>query len=679
MNITDARRPRSWATVALGTAAALALTGALTSPTVATPASAAEPNQLTNTAHLDFLLDTATPPDQQGHTTYRLAEEPELVLPWTYADARPGGTFERVGGGPFDPATGDWGQGAYNADDVSRAAVVYLRHWQQTGDDASRASAYELLRSLAYLQTAEGEHAGNVVLWMQPDGELNPSAEPVELPDPSDSDASYWLARTIWAFGEGYAAFAETDAEFAAFLGERLGLAREAVDRQALDRYGEFEVSDGMRVPAWLIVDGADATAEAVLGLSAYVEAAPGDDAARTTLARLAEGIAAMGAGDTDSWPYGAILPWAQSRSMWHAWGSQMPAALAEASVALGDAALLEPAITDSSGFTTTLLTAGGPDNGWFPTPSDRVQIAYGADSRVQSLLSVADASGSTGFAELAALQAAWFFGANRAGEPMYDPATGVTFDGIQPDGSINRNSGAESTIHGLLSMIALDAHPAVASRATTVTDVAELDGLRVVEAESATSTTGSVETPASAWTGESLYRGDVLVLDRGEAATFDIGTDDVARSIEPVAWLPEDARARSIWKSDGGPVGSLDGRGEPQGISPVPGVLLPRTLQLPVDGSASSLTASVKTGTVTLDALLVRPAISRLVFDGSGGATELVHSTSKSRHTAGVGFDGAASTVRVYDDRGELVSERALDGRGEVLLPPGGFAVITR
>ena len=61
---------------------------------------------LTNLAHLDFLLDEATPPaDVAGHTTYRLAEEPTLILPWTYADARPGGTFQRVGGGPLDAAT----------------------------------------------------------------------------------------------------------------------------------------------------------------------------------------------------------------------------------------------------------------------------------------------------------------------------------------------------------------------------------------------------------------------------------------------------------------------------------------------------------------------------------------------------------------------------------------------
>ena len=55
---------------------------------------------------------------------------------------------------------------------------------------------------------------------------------------------------------------------------------------------------------------------------------------------------------------------------------------------------------------------------------------------------------------------AAWFFGANAAGQPTYDPATGVTFDGVAADGTSNHNSGAESTIHGLLTMLALDAAP---------------------------------------------------------------------------------------------------------------------------------------------------------------------------------------------------------------------------
>ena len=136
--------------------------------------------------------------------------------------------------------------------------------------------AYELLRALAYLQTADGPNAGNVVLWMQPDGELNPSAEPVELPDPSDSDAGYWLARTIWAFGEGYAAFQDADPAFAAFLARPAGPRPRGRRPPGARPVRRIRTSDGMRVPAWLIVDGADASAEAVLGLAAYVAGGAG-------------------------------------------------------------------------------------------------------------------------------------------------------------------------------------------------------------------------------------------------------------------------------------------------------------------------------------------------------------------------------------------------------------------
>lgn len=667
--------------LALTGAVALALPLAVAPAALAAPASgtdAAAATSLANLDHLDFLLDEATPPaDVPGHTTYNLDTEPALVQPWTYADARDGGAFERVGGGPLDPATGDWGQGAFNADDTARAAVVYLRHWQQTGEDSSRETAYELLRSIAYLQTTEGENAGNVVLWMQPDGELNPSAEPVELPDPSDSGPSYWLARTVWALGEGYAAFRDADPDFAAFLDERLSLSLGALERDVLSRYGEWAEADGMRVPAWLIVNGADASAEAALGLAARVEAKPDDIRSATALRQLAEGIAAMSAGSRQQWPYGAILPWAESPAMWHAWGSQMPAALAEASVVLGDRSLAEPAVRDATGFTTTLLTAGGPDNGWFPSPTDRVQIAYGADSRVQSLLALADATGSGAFSDLAALQAAWFFGANHAGAPMYDPATGVTYDGLQPDGTVNRNSGAESTIHGLLTAIALDAHPDVAARATGLISIAERDGLELVEAESATKTTGVVSTPES-WTGESSWSGDALTLTRGQSATFDIGTDATRRWVEPVVWSEPGASTRSFWRAGVVPSGYLRVDGPPQGISPTPGVLLPRSLQLPVLGNRGDLSVTAVSGELTLDAIIVRPVVSRLALEGPAGRMELVHSSAQAPQPTRLGIGGGGAEVRVYDANGTLVRTGALRGSSTVVLPPGGFAIAT-
>ena len=332
--------PRRRARFALGAVAAVIVSSGLVAAT-GSAASRAQtgPSPLTNLAHIDWLAAEVTPPAQVGHTTYRLAEEPDIGVLWTYADRQSDGTYRLIGGGAHDPVTDTWGQGAFNADDITRAAVVYVRHWQATAAESSRQTAYQLLRALTYMQTVEGTNAGNVVLWMQPDGTLNPSAEPVELPDPSDSGPSYWLARTIWALGEAYPAFVEADPAFAAFLRDRLDLALGAVERQVLVRYGEWLDIDGVAVPAWLIADGADATGEALMGLAPYV-AATGDPRAQLVLQQLGEGVAAMSSGGPRTWPFGAILPWSLSQSIWHAWGGLAPAGLAQAHEATGDGAM---------------------------------------------------------------------------------------------------------------------------------------------------------------------------------------------------------------------------------------------------------------------------------------------------------------------------------------------------
>jgi hypothetical protein len=351
---------------------------------------------------------------------------------------------------------------------------------------------------------------------------------------------------------------------------------------------------------------------------------------------------------------------------MWHAWSSQMPAALAEASVVLHDRSLLKPALADSGSFTPTLITAGGPDNAWYPTPIEKVQIAYGADSRLQSLLAVADASGRGGFDELAGFMGAWYFGNNKSGSPVYDPATGVTFDGVQADGTVNRNSGAESTIHGLLSMLALDAHPAVAKRAQSVATVASQSGLSVVEGESATG--GTVVTPESSWTGESSWSGgSYLSLAAGQSATLSAG----AGSIEPVVYEPYPGTVKSKWN-----LGTLkSGVGKP-GITEAAGALLPSPLSKFSKGTDVTVTATQ--GTLQLDALIVRPTVSRLVLTGVGGRTELVNSASISRVSATIGAAGVRSAVHVYDKAGRLVSTSKVRGVDTVKLPAGGFAVVS-
>ncbi len=447
---------------------------------------------LTNLAHLDSLRVRVTPPPQPGHTTFRLAEEPSVEVVWTYAERLPDGSYLPVGGGPVDPDTGHYTQGAFNADDIARAAVVYLRHWRATGAEASRSAARQLLRGLCYLQTVRDDDPdhpthGNVVLWQQADGTLNRSGIPAESPDPSDSGESAWLARTVWALGEGYAAF-QGDPEFAAFLRRRLRLAMSAIGRQVLPRYGQWRVVDDAPTPAWLIGDGADLTGEALLGLCAYTGCS-GDDDARKLLEQLAEGVTAMRTGTPWTWPFGAVLPSALSRSAWHAWAGLAPAALARVYEVAGDLAARDAALADASSFTPHLLVEGGPDNLRVAVPGarealtiDGVQLSYGAQSRVESLLTTARVTGRPALSTLAGIAGSWYFGNNPAGAPMYDPATGRTYDGVDiPDappqqpgrrGVVHRDAGAESTIHGLLAMLALDADP----HAAAVARIAEPD-----------------------------------------------------------------------------------------------------------------------------------------------------------------------------------------------------------
>jgi hypothetical protein len=517
---------------------------------------------------------------------------------------------------------------------------------------------------------------------MQPDGTLDSSPVPVEPPDPSDSGPSYWLARTIWALGEGYAAFRGPDPSFAAFLRRRMELAVDAVERQVLVRYGTYQIIDGERTPAWLIADGADATAEAVLGLAAYVEAG-GSDRARTVMRQLADGIAQLSGGNARQWPFGAVRPWALSRSVWHAWASQMPAALARAGTQLHARSLIGPAVRDAALFTPWLLTSGGPDNGRQPTAGDRNQIAYGVDARVQSLLAVAEATGRAGFRRLAGVTAAWFFGANAAGITAYDPAAGTTVDTIEANGTVNRNSGAESTIHALLTMLVLDANPDIAAVARTA-GIVERVGTTTVEAETATPAGGAtVVTPPSSWTGEAAWSGAAYAsVPAGGSVSWRLAASDQARLVLPVIDLQPGNGASTVWMSGERRLGRIrSGDIGPQGASPAPGALLPVALPTVLPAAATRLSTRGTRGTTSVDAVMLEPMVSRLLLGVGTHGTALLRSAARSPRRVAVAVPGSGpSVIEVYDVAGRLRA-RYDDPGGDVsaLVLPSGFTVVRR
>lgn len=658
----------------LGGTAALA--GAAIIPVTASPSSAATPShrtRLTNLDHLRWLLDEVPLARTPTHTTWEIGSRPSAHAPWTYADALPQGGWTRVGGGSLDPTTGYWTQGAYNADDIARAAVVFLRAWRAGEDDRARTNAIELLRTLTYLQDATGANAGNVVLWMQPDGSLNTTPQPPDAPDPSDSAESYWLARTIWALGEGYAALAG-ERPIAGFLQTRLHLALDALDRGCLSRYGSWLVADDVRVPAWLIIGGADATAEACLGLAAYVAAAPDDRRARTALTRLASGVAHMSSGGTGTWPFGAILPSTTTQSLWHAWGGEAPQALCRSAALLGDPRLRAAGLSDAGRFTPQLLTSGGPHNSWSPIPGE-AQIAYGAEGRVSGLLAAADLTGSDGFEQLGGLAGGWFFGANTSGRAVYDPATGVTNDGVEVDGRINVNSGAESTIHGQLAMLALDAHPGAAAIARSVHGYA-FDGLQVIEAEGGVLSGGAVAvSPASVWTGAANWSGGAYVsAPPGAAIRMEVtGHDGDSVYLDVNRRVGDLGRSRCF---------AIDSHGRRTFLGGVANGGLHQTGAVPADGLLApvALPRALPTGTVAvrvesdgdlqLDALLIQPLVSTVRYATSSGPVVLYANASPRPSTVPAVARGRGRTWAPDGSPGGPASSPLVSVTG------GGFAI---
>ncbi|HEX2983921.1 MAG TPA: hypothetical protein VHO28_10295, partial [Ignavibacteriales bacterium] len=89
-------------------------------------------------------------------------------------------------------------------------------------------------------------------------------------------------------------------------------------------------------------------------------------------------------------------------------------------------------------------------------------QIAYILRPMIYSSIEAYTVTSDTAYADKAARLALWFFGDNPANAQMYSPENGRCFDGIHDETNINKNSGAESTIEALLSLLEVESHPVV-------------------------------------------------------------------------------------------------------------------------------------------------------------------------------------------------------------------------
>lgn len=341
-------------------------------------------------------------------------------------------------------------EGIASLDDAARAAVVYLREYEATGDVRARDEAVRLLGFVTAMEQGDGEF----VNFIDSAGRLNRDAQS------SRKSMSYWAARSIWALGEAVRVLGPRDSTLLTPL-------RPVLDRAVARTAREIDAGR-------LIGGSTTATAEALLGLLGVLSA--GRSIAVDSLAtrvdrsntlaglatRTAQLLAAHSEGGKTTAPWGAFVD--RGGAAWHAWGDRSPEALAIAGSALGHPEFVAAARKEADGLWARFLIAGGIPSSvatdgtvtWYP------QIAYGVSPIVAGYLALAEVTGERRYAVFAGLTASWLLGANPAGVSMYDEKTGRTFDGIDgpSQAKVNRNSGAESTIEALLALESVAGNP---------------------------------------------------------------------------------------------------------------------------------------------------------------------------------------------------------------------------
>jgi hypothetical protein len=352
----------------------------------------------------------------------------------------------------------DADEGFTCVDDVARALQVYCRSKNFDTDTAIQNKASNLARFIVGMQSANG-YFYNFVF---PNLTINTSGSTsVNIPN-------WWSWRALYALSETAPKIKTKDASLAGTMELSIEKLVTRIKADLVNIPKDPEIVNGIIIPKWLPAgSGTDQAAIMILGLIPYA-LANNDAVIRNYIQKLADGIAMMQQGDALHFPYSCILSWANT---WHAYGGDQAYALMKAGQYLGDTSYSSKGMAEVDNFYPWLLKNGMKSSFVVESNGTEIrlssektyeQIAYGIRPMVTAATEAYRVTKDDKYADLAGHLAAWFFGANDAQATMYSTATGRGFDGIQSSSSINRNSGAESTIEALMAMQHVEAFPSI-------------------------------------------------------------------------------------------------------------------------------------------------------------------------------------------------------------------------
>lgn len=378
-----------------------------------------------NKSHLDYLYKEIT------------VDGKEMAVVHIYCNA------------PDYKYVGDDDEGYACVDDAARAAIFYLEYFKAYNDSSSLEKYHKLVEFLLFMQVENGYFYNFV--WE--DNSINKTFKT------SVAEANWWSWRALWALTEGYDYL--INSEYARSVRVKQSISRiiENIKKNRPKEKNKVNV-EGIKLPDWLPYQFAsDQAALLTVILSNYYKIT-GDKEILDYLNSLVEGIMMMQINDSDFEFNGAFLSW---QNDWHGWGNSQAYALLKAYQVLENEKLKTAALFELNNFYKKLFEIGflnsfsvkKTDCNFEIIKSDKFsQIAYNIRPMVYALIEAYKITSDTSYAIQAGKIAKWFTGNNPAGEVMYNPHTGIFYDGIENENLINKNSGAESTIEGLLTLL---------------------------------------------------------------------------------------------------------------------------------------------------------------------------------------------------------------------------------
>lgn len=466
---------------------------------------------LVNLDHLRFLTETVTVDGQQMALVHIYSEFPD----YQWVDAA--------------------GEGLSAVDDVARAAIVYLWQYERSGDTELLGLARDCLDFVRYMQADDGEYYNFV---FDRDGTIN------ERGNTSYKSLGWWAMRGAWALAEGVRVFSDVDPDYADVLADAY-LRTEAEIGETLGNYGETIQVHGFEVPAWIPASEPAVASIGLLGMAAYYEARPNETTA-DLMTKIADGIAVYRLGDHSTYPFGMHPVKANAPGFWHDWGAHMTHALVMAGMALDRQDWIDSAAQSADSFLLRQL-AFERFRRIGVIPYRLEQIAYGTNMIVQTFMALYQATGEERYARYGGLAASWYFHNNMAGVQMYDPATGRVFDGINGpvEWRVNRNAGAESTIEGLMSLIAVADVPLAVDMLQV--EPVESTSYRILEAEEGQRVVGTPVYYYGEWTGEGyISAGRYVGLGEGQRMRYQFEVEQEGDYLLYVAHVRQPANSNS-------------------------------------------------------------------------------------------------------------------------------------